>query len=116
MALLVSILSYPEAENAANILNKQDELHWRKEKYIRVERAITDIGKLVNDGCAICDFPITATVGIYLFIVLLNCPGLLFCFSRSWWGVEAEAGTWRKIYYGSYAGQVRRSIDRKMGK
>ncbi|XP_039799960.1 tRNA nucleotidyltransferase cca2-like isoform X3 [Panicum virgatum] len=43
VALLVSILSYPEAENAANILNKQDELHWRKEKYIRVERAITDI-------------------------------------------------------------------------
>ena len=47
MALLISILSYPEAENAANILNKQDELHWRKEKYIRVERAITDLGKVV---------------------------------------------------------------------
>ena len=83
MALLISILSYPEAENAADILNKPDELHQRTEKYVRVERAITDLGKLVNDGCAICDFPITATVGIYLFIVLLNCPGLLFCFSRS---------------------------------
>ncbi|XP_039835787.1 tRNA nucleotidyltransferase cca2-like isoform X4 [Panicum virgatum] len=43
LALLVSILSNPEAENAAGILNKQDELHWRKEKYIRVERAITDL-------------------------------------------------------------------------
>ena len=76
MALLVSILSYPEAENAANILNKQDELHWRKEKYIRVERAITDLGKVVNDGCGICDFPITAIVGIYLFIV---CSTVLVC-------------------------------------
>jgi len=44
VALLLSILSYPEAENAADTLNKQDELHRRKEKYIRVERFITDVG------------------------------------------------------------------------
>nr|CAB3459516.1 unnamed protein product [Digitaria exilis] len=44
VALFISILSYPEAENAANILNKQDELQQRKEKYIKVERAITDLG------------------------------------------------------------------------
>jgi hypothetical protein len=44
VALLLSILSYPEAENAADILNKQDELQGRKEKYIRVERFITDLG------------------------------------------------------------------------
>ncbi|RLN30446.1 putative CCA tRNA nucleotidyltransferase 2 [Panicum miliaceum] len=43
VALLVSILSYPEAENAADILNKQVELPLRKEKYIRVERAITGL-------------------------------------------------------------------------
>ncbi|KAJ1264988.1 hypothetical protein BS78_08G042900 [Paspalum vaginatum] len=43
VALLISILSYPEAENAADILNKQDELHRRKEKYIRVEQSITDL-------------------------------------------------------------------------
>ncbi|RLN22136.1 putative CCA tRNA nucleotidyltransferase 2 [Panicum miliaceum] len=43
VALLISVLSYPEAENAADILNKQDELHLRKEKYTRVERAITDL-------------------------------------------------------------------------
>ncbi|XP_066358932.1 tRNA nucleotidyltransferase cca2-like isoform X2 [Miscanthus floridulus] len=43
VALLLSILSYPEAENAADILNKQDELQGRKEKYIRVERFITDL-------------------------------------------------------------------------
>ncbi|RLM98089.1 putative CCA tRNA nucleotidyltransferase 2 [Panicum miliaceum] len=49
-----------EAENAADILNKQDELHWRKEKYIRVERAITDLDldgvwklKAVLDGKSI---------------------------------------------------------------
>jgi hypothetical protein len=53
-------------------------------------------------------------VGIYLFIWLVNCPGLLVLFSRSWWGVEVEAGTRREVYYGSYAGQ-RRSTDRKMG-
>ncbi|KAK8450016.1 hypothetical protein SEVIR_7G298600v4 [Setaria viridis] len=43
VALLISILSNPEAGNAADNLNKQDELHLRKEKYIRVERAITDL-------------------------------------------------------------------------
>ena len=54
MALLISILSYPEAENAADILNKQDELHQRTEKYVRVERAITDLGKVVDDDRGIC--------------------------------------------------------------
>ncbi|RCV36038.1 hypothetical protein SETIT_7G287800v2 [Setaria italica] len=43
VALLISILSNPEAGNAADNRNKQDELHLRKEKYIRVERAITDL-------------------------------------------------------------------------
>jgi hypothetical protein len=65
---LLSILSYPEAENAAETFNKQDELQRRREKYTRVERSITDLGKVVNAGCGICGFPITASVGIYLFI------------------------------------------------
>ncbi|KAF8768940.1 hypothetical protein HU200_007080 [Digitaria exilis] len=43
VTLLISILSHPEAENAADILNKQDELHQRKDKYIKVELAITDL-------------------------------------------------------------------------
>ena len=116
VALLLSILSYPEAENAAETFNKQDELQRRREKYTRVERSITDLGKVVNAGCRICGFPITASVWIYLFIWFVDCPGLLFHFSRSWWGVEVEAGTRREIYYGSYAGEVRRSTDRKMGR
>lgn len=36
VALLISILSYPEAENPGDILSQQDELHRRKEKYIKV--------------------------------------------------------------------------------
>ncbi|KAJ1265012.1 hypothetical protein BS78_08G045200 [Paspalum vaginatum] len=43
VALLISILSYPEAESAADILNKPDELQRRKEKYVRVEQSITDL-------------------------------------------------------------------------
>ncbi|CAD6268239.1 unnamed protein product [Miscanthus lutarioriparius] len=43
VALLLSILSYPEAENAAETFNKQDELQRRREKYTRVERSITDL-------------------------------------------------------------------------
>ncbi|XP_062204118.1 CCA tRNA nucleotidyltransferase, mitochondrial-like isoform X2 [Phragmites australis] len=43
VALLISILSYPEAENVGDILSQQDELHRRKEKYIRAERSITDL-------------------------------------------------------------------------
>ncbi|CAL5098089.1 unnamed protein product [Urochloa decumbens] len=43
VALLISVLTYPEAENAADVINKQDELRLRKEKYTRVERAITDL-------------------------------------------------------------------------
>ncbi|CAL4903999.1 unnamed protein product [Urochloa decumbens] len=43
VALLISVLAYPEAENAVDILIKQDELHLRKEKYTRVERTITDL-------------------------------------------------------------------------
>ena len=47
MALLISVVSYPEAENA---LSQQDELSRRKEKYIKIERSINDLGK-VNGGC-----------------------------------------------------------------
>uniref|UniRef100_A0A0A9AP50 Uncharacterized protein n=1 Tax=Arundo donax TaxID=35708 RepID=A0A0A9AP50_ARUDO len=43
VALLISILSYLEAENAGGVLSQQDELHQRKEKYIRAERSITDL-------------------------------------------------------------------------
>lgn len=43
VALLLSILSYPEAENADETLNRQDELRRRRERYIRVERSITDL-------------------------------------------------------------------------
>jgi len=114
VALLVSILSYPEAENAANILNKQDELHWRKEKYIRVERAITDLGKVVDDDRGICcAFPGTASVEIFVHTIVYCVPVLVYCFSS-----PDLDGVWRtrwQIYYGSYAGQVRRSRDRKMG-
>ncbi|KAF7006052.1 hypothetical protein CFC21_021124 [Triticum aestivum] len=41
VALLISILSYPEA---GDTLSQQDELSRRKEKYIKVERSITDLG------------------------------------------------------------------------
>uniref|UniRef100_A0A8R7TCF7 CCA tRNA nucleotidyltransferase, mitochondrial n=1 Tax=Triticum urartu TaxID=4572 RepID=A0A8R7TCF7_TRIUA len=50
VALLISILSYPEAENA---LSQQDELRRRKEKYIKVERSITDLGL---DGVWECEW------------------------------------------------------------
>jgi hypothetical protein len=40
VALLISILSYPQVGSFS-----QDELHRRKEKYLRVERFITDLGK-----------------------------------------------------------------------
>uniref|UniRef100_A0A0A9EX73 Uncharacterized protein n=1 Tax=Arundo donax TaxID=35708 RepID=A0A0A9EX73_ARUDO len=43
VAFLISILCYPEAENAGGVLSQQDELHRRKGKYIRVERSITDV-------------------------------------------------------------------------
>ncbi|TVU15639.1 hypothetical protein EJB05_39171, partial [Eragrostis curvula] len=43
LALFVSILSYPEVENAGDILKQQDELQHRKEKYLRVEHSITDL-------------------------------------------------------------------------
>ena len=111
VALLLSILSYPEAENAADILNKQDELQGRKEKYSRVERFITDLG-----NWWLWNLWFSHTFKhVDLLVHMINCPGLLFLFSRSWWGVEVEAGTRWEIYYGSYAGQVRRSTDRKMG-
>jgi tRNA nucleotidyltransferase/poly(A) polymerase len=45
VALAISIISYPEAENAGGIVSEQqDELHRRKEQYMRVERSITDLG------------------------------------------------------------------------
>jgi hypothetical protein len=50
VALLISVLSYPEAGNAADNLNNQDELRLREEIYTRVERAITDLGKVVHEG------------------------------------------------------------------
>ncbi|KAL6655498.1 hypothetical protein ACP70R_006324 [Stipagrostis hirtigluma subsp. patula] len=43
VALSISILTYPEADNAIDALSQQDELHQRKEKYIKVERAIIDL-------------------------------------------------------------------------
>lgn len=43
VALLLSILFYRETETAAGTLDEQDELRRRKEKYIRVERSITDL-------------------------------------------------------------------------
>jgi tRNA nucleotidyltransferase/poly(A) polymerase len=45
VALAISIICYPEAENAGGTLSEQqDELHRRKEQYMRVERSITDLG------------------------------------------------------------------------
>lgn len=82
VALLISILSYPEAETAADIHNKQDELHRRKEKYIKVERSITDLGNLVNDGCGICAFPITTTLRVWGLSCSYHCSiVLVYCFS-----------------------------------
>lgn len=43
VALLLSILFYRETETAAGTLNEHDELRRRKEKYIRVERSITEL-------------------------------------------------------------------------
>ncbi|TVT98693.1 hypothetical protein EJB05_55985, partial [Eragrostis curvula] len=43
VALFISILSNPEVENFVDTLNQQDELQQRKEKYLRVERSITDL-------------------------------------------------------------------------
>ncbi|KAG8093675.1 hypothetical protein GUJ93_ZPchr0012g21257 [Zizania palustris] len=43
VALFISILSYPEVDNASDSLVQQDELHRRKETYIRIERSITDL-------------------------------------------------------------------------
>lgn len=43
VALFISTLVYPEVGNASDSLGKQDELHQRKERYIRVERSITDL-------------------------------------------------------------------------
>ena len=45
VALFISTLVYPEVGNASGSLSKQDELHLRKEKYLSVERSITDLGK-----------------------------------------------------------------------
>ncbi|XP_037425027.1 CCA tRNA nucleotidyltransferase, mitochondrial-like [Triticum dicoccoides] len=45
VALAISIIFYPEAENAGGtLIQQQDELHRRKEQYMRVERSITDLG------------------------------------------------------------------------
>ncbi|XBI77285.1 hypothetical protein VPH35_070435 [Triticum aestivum] len=45
VALAISIIFHPEAENAGGTLSQQrDELHRRKEQYMRVERSITDLG------------------------------------------------------------------------
>jgi hypothetical protein len=43
VALLISTLSYPQLGSFS-----QAELHRRKEKYVRVERLITDLGKELN--------------------------------------------------------------------
>lgn len=51
VALFISTLSYPEVDNASDSLSQQVELHRRKEKYIRVERSISDLGKELPDGC-----------------------------------------------------------------
>ncbi|KAF7046608.1 hypothetical protein CFC21_055628 [Triticum aestivum] len=45
VALAISIIFSPEVENAGGTLRQQqDELHRRKEQYMRVERSITDLG------------------------------------------------------------------------
>ncbi|TVU17401.1 hypothetical protein EJB05_33436 [Eragrostis curvula] len=44
VALLISMLSYLEAENAGDTISQQNELHWRREKYIEVERFISGQG------------------------------------------------------------------------
>lgn len=85
MALLLSILFYRETETAAGTLNEHDELRRRKEKYIRVERSITELGKLTNDGCGICGFffSIPASAEIYFvhsyaWLAFLVFTGSLF--------------------------------------
>uniref|UniRef100_A0ACD5YJF2 Uncharacterized protein n=1 Tax=Avena sativa TaxID=4498 RepID=A0ACD5YJF2_AVESA len=43
VALFISTLVYPEVGNTSGSLSKQDELQRRKEKYLSVERSITDL-------------------------------------------------------------------------
>jgi hypothetical protein len=45
VALFISALINPELGNASGSLSKQGELNQRKEKYLSVERSITDLGK-----------------------------------------------------------------------
>lgn len=45
VALFISTLVYPEVGNASDSLGKQDELDKMKERYISVERSITNLGK-----------------------------------------------------------------------
>lgn len=45
VALLISVLSYPERESFGETLSQQDdELHRRRVKYMKVERSITNLG------------------------------------------------------------------------
>uniref|UniRef100_A0ACD5Y5F5 Uncharacterized protein n=1 Tax=Avena sativa TaxID=4498 RepID=A0ACD5Y5F5_AVESA len=43
VALFISTLIYPEVGNTSGSLSKQDDLQLRKEKYLSVERSITDL-------------------------------------------------------------------------
>ncbi|CAL5019147.1 unnamed protein product [Urochloa decumbens] len=70
VALLISILSYPEAENARETLRQQDELHRRKQKYIRVERSIT---YLDLDGLWKCK-PLVTGNDIMRVMQVKSCP------------------------------------------
>jgi hypothetical protein len=58
VALFISVISYPKVENVDDTRNQQDELQQRKEKYLRVQRSITDLGKVSNNVCRNCAFPI----------------------------------------------------------
>ncbi|KQJ92058.1 hypothetical protein BRADI_4g41470v3 [Brachypodium distachyon] len=44
VALFISTLIHPEVDKPSGSLSQQDELHLRKEKYISVERSITELG------------------------------------------------------------------------
>jgi hypothetical protein len=70
VALFISVISYPKVENVDDTLSQQDELQQRKEKYLRVERSISDLGKVSNNGCRNCVFPITTILKCHVHVTV----------------------------------------------
>jgi hypothetical protein len=93
VALLLSILFYRETGTPAGTLDEQDELRRRKEKYIRAERSITDLGKLTNDGCGICGWFFPPYLQAPRFTLFIHTLGQLFWFY--WFSAPDLDGVWK---------------------